>query len=185
MKTFNWLLLVVLLISLAACTSTTAAPSNLPPTLSIVEPTRTEATLEELPTVEISSSNNPVETETVTAPTAEPIVVPINPTIEPGTYPATPETVVYAFLGAYQEDPTSMSVYLSQNLLGQLPDGNIYGLLGFDTSLEGFVFEAGTGDSQTASVDVSLQTGSVALQRIFHLIQQSGLWVIDQIEIPQ
>jgi hypothetical protein len=184
MKTIKWLLLVVLLISLAACTSTTASPSNLPPTLSVVEPTRTEATLEELPTVEIASTNNPVETQALPVPTAEPIIVPLNPTVEPGAYPATPETVVYAFLGAYQEDPTSMSVYLSQNLLALLPEGNVYSLLGFDTSLEGFVFQAGTGDLQTASVDVSLQTGGAVLRRIFHLIQQNGLWVLDQIEIP-
>jgi hypothetical protein len=185
MKKLTLILLVIPLFILVACTTAITSPTSVPATQSIELATITPTPLQALPPLEITPTIPQNEAQASPEPTLEPINPTEMPTTEPGAYPSSPETVVYAFLDVYQEDPNQMVAYLSQNLLGQIPDGDYFSLLGFNTPLEGFVFQAGTGDLQTAVIDVSLQTGGIVLQRIFHLVVQDGLWLIDQIEIPE
>lgn len=125
----------------------------------------------------------PTENAIVIPETTQAVVESVPPT--PEGYPATPEDVVYTFLTTYQENPSDMYRFTTQEFQAQLPAGGINELLKFDNTLEGFLFESGSNlEAGNAMVNANVQMSGTSSNRIFYLVQQDGMWLINQVEIP-
>ena len=111
----------------------------------------------------------------------------IPPTPIVGDYPVTPEAVVYAFMNAFQKSPESMTAYLSQARLSQLPPEGPSSLLQLKDVLEGFVIQSGTTRKgrAVAQVLVGLKSGKKETRRVFTLVLENERWVINGIELFQ
>ncbi len=98
------------------------------------------------------------------------------------SYPTQPETVVQEFLTAYQINPTEMGEYLSAALLASGTDPGQIALL--SGQLEGFGIQSAAvlNNPPGARVAVDLQLNGQLFSRVFWLVQESGLWVIERVE---
>jgi hypothetical protein len=100
-------------------------------------------------------------------------------------YPATPEAVIQEFLSAYTSDPAQMNQYLSEKYLAKasINPGAAAGLEGM---LNGFAVQSAAVVPQVgeAVVVVGIVLDQKESQRKFHLIQQNGHWVVDQVDNP-
>jgi hypothetical protein len=98
------------------------------------------------------------------------------------SYPAQPEAVVQEFLTAYQVNPVDMKEYLSTTLAtsGSTPE-QIADLSG---PIEGFGVQSAAviNNPPSARVAVDLQIGGQPSSRIFWLVQEGDLWVIERVE---
>jgi hypothetical protein len=117
-------------------------------------------------------------------------------------YPATPETVVQAYLLALQADPALALRYLSTPLKSQLPVGGPSDLLAVTGVITGTAIQSGAAslDPPAAQVDVGLmveektplpegtqvvkqaQVKVEEFTRRFKLIKENDRWVINSIE---
>lgn len=99
-------------------------------------------------------------------------------------YPGQPEGVVQAFLIAYQERPDEMSGYLTASRRANQPPGGSVGMLRILGPLEGLVVQSVVvnPDPPTAAIQVLIKSGGIESPRQFILIQDGGLWGIDEIQ---
>lgn len=91
-----------------------------------------------------------------------------------------PEDFIYSFLTAYEDNPDEMILYLDETLKESLPEGGIPELLGFSGTLQGLVFQAGSGspDTDRATVEAHIQMDQQQIVRVFTLTRQGETWLI-------
>jgi hypothetical protein len=95
----------------------------------------------------------------------------------------TPEDVVYSFLSAQADGSDEASLYLTETLRESLPEGGVEVLLNLGGSMQGLVFQAGSGsgDDSTAAVEAHIKVNQQEAVRVFTLVRRDGAWQISGI----
>lgn len=141
----------------------------------------------DLPALAVAPTPILVGSNAATAQPAKPqaaTALPTSQTTQAGAYPPNPVDVVQAFVEAYPDQTAEMEHYLSAAVRRVLPKGGPGELLKVQGDVTGFSVLSGSSipNPPQAVVVAAIEAGEARVERTFTLIQENGVWVINEIK---